>query len=61
MLVSNWETLLANNKEPEGSLGPASGGQDHEEALNVSNTGGVVYTHSWAVEEVYSAFFNQPC
>lgn len=61
MSVCNRQALLANDEQPEGSLRPASGRQNHEEALDVCYTCWMVYVHSWAVEEVHSAFLNQSC
>lgn len=59
MSVCNRQTLLANDEKPEGSLRPAGGSQNHEEALDVCYTGWMVYVHSWAVEKVHSAFLDQ--
>lgn len=61
MSVCNGQALLANDEKSEGSLGPAGGSQDHEEALNVPHTCWMVYIHSWAVEEIHSTLLDQSC
>ena len=58
MFVSYWKPLFANDQEPEVSLWPAGGCQDHEEALNVIDTGWVVHIDTWAVQKVDPAFLN---
>ena len=61
MPVCNGQALLANDEQPERGLGPAGRSQDHKEALDVCDTGGVVYTHSRSIEEVDSALLDQSC